>query len=173
MKRREILRKTGAGLVASTAIVGVAGARTGNETVARKEVSAAATSVLADHEDLLAELVNEGLLDRNDLDVRETDLTTTTTSLDGTETWLAGFSRTVERGELFVHVLPEVDLAYATLEGEDGTVEAYGDGVSPNGCSGCYYELCYCAEPGCDPYECCEVICTCQPGCGCGGPCPT
>lgn len=171
MKRREILRKTGAGLAASTAAMGVASAGTGDDPAAIEDGAELAADVLDRNDDLLADLAADGLLDDADLALRDEDVTETVGSVGGRTTTVLATERSVDAGDLVVHVLPEYDAAFATLKAGDG-VETYGDVSPDDDCTSCEYEVCTCVDP-CDPYGCCEYSCSCMTKCECGGPlCP-
>lgn len=182
MKRRELLRRTGAGLAATTGVAGVAGARGSATPIDREAAPAVARAVVAENGGLLDDLAADGVIERADLDAfdfetraepgaRDEGVASTLATVADAETSMLVVSRSVAGGHLSVQVLPEFGHAAAFLRRDDGSLESYGDVRPADDCTYCEYEICNCVDP-CS-YGCCEYECTCYTKCECGGPlCP-
>lgn len=178
MKRREILKKAGAGVAASVAASGVASARgtlDDSYTEALADPDRVRASLEA-HDYLLEGLVDEGVLASADVEgfdlessspVREhgEGVDVRVAEREGVETPMLVTSRLVDDGMLTVHVLPEDNQAFAFVRDYDGDiVDAYNATTSlDHDCSYCYNSYCSCEREGCN--GCCQYTCYCVCDC--------
>jgi len=185
MKRRDLLKTVGV-----TAVAGTAGLSSVASADASEVDPTTMREQLADNEDLLRELSEDGVLDRADpeqfaLDAHavpgaseEGASLTTAKRFDGSETTPSYVvNHETEDGFVTVRVRPEIDFATATHRTDDGEVTVYGaqvpgeDGDVGVQCHGgcdneCLIERCD-GCPGEDCDTCCWCEPTCTPGCFC------
>lgn len=172
MKRRNILKSVGTGVVGTAGLAATASAG---------EIDAAtAEGALADHPGLLELLADDGVI--NSADTGEFSLETVAApgvdrdgvarldaTLNGRETTMIVATKRVDRGWLTVHVLPALGTAFAMIRDGDRVADSYhadreiDDPVSGDCSLDC--TLCWCG-PYCGPGCCDDCVCLDPPLCG-------
>lgn len=170
MKRRNVLKSVGTGVIGTAGIAATASA---------DEIDAAtAEGALADHPGLLELLADDGVIESADTEefsfetvaapgVDRDGVARLDATLNGRETTMIVATKRVDRGRLSVHVLPALGTAFAVVRDGDRVVDSYhveseiDDPVSPDCSLDC--TLCWC-EHFCGTL-CCSEECVClDPG---------